>query len=374
LIRLSENARRLLERYGRRRRAVQAAGLRLGRARAAVLTEPRGQRGACELCDLCLWGCRHEAIYGAAQELPALERREGLDYRPGALAESIAAEPGGGYAVRVRGASEAGAAAAEIVLRAPRVVLAAGALATTRLVLDLQGRYDVPVPVVGVPGTGFALFLPERLGAALAVREFSMGQISFSAAGDPDRPDDAAYGTLFPASGLPGSMLVERMPLSRPGAVRLFRHLQPALLVGNCFLPGRYDRSVAHLRRDADGRSRLVVQGAAAPELPARLRRLRRQITRAFLRLGALVIPGSFTPIGPGEDVRYSGMLPMRADPGPGEVDRFGELHGSPGLHVADLAVFPTMSAKHHTLTLMANADRIGRAIAERWRRGERRA
>jgi choline dehydrogenase-like flavoprotein len=107
-----------------------------------------------------------------------------------------------------------------------------------------------------------------------------------------------------------------------------------------------------------------------SPELSPRLRHLRSQITRAFFRLGALAIPGSFTPIGPGEDVRYSGMLPMRAEPGPGEVDRFGELHGRPGLHVVDLSVFPSMAAKHHTLTLMANADRIGRAIAERWRRG----
>ena len=50
----------------------------------------------------------------------------------------------------------------------------------------------------------------------------------------------------------------------------------------------------------------------------------------------------------------------------PGETDAIGEVHGSPGLHVVDLAAFPSISAKHHTLTLMANADRIGQAIAAR--------
>jgi choline dehydrogenase-like flavoprotein len=60
----------------------------------------------------------------------------------------------------------------------------------------------------------------------------------------------------------------------------------------------------------------------------------------------------------------------MRASPGPGKVDVRGELHGSTGLHIVDLSVFPAMPAKHQTLTLMANADRIGGLVAERWRSG----
>ena len=249
-------------------------------------------------------------------------------------------------------------------------MLAAGGLVTTRLVLELQGRFGDDVPVLDAPGLGFALCLPERLGAAVATREFSMAQVSFMAAGDPQRAADAAYGSLFPASGIPGSLVIERMPLTRPGAVRLFRWLQPALLLGNCFLPGRYSRNTARLERDADGRGRLVVRGGVADELPARFDRLRRQLSRAFRRLGALAIPSSFSPIGPGESIRYAGTLPMSASPGPGQVDACGELHGSPALHVVDLSTFPAMPAKHHTLTLMANADRIGRLIAARWRSG----
>ena len=96
------------------------------------------------------------------------------------------------------------------------------------------------------------------------------------------------------------------------------------------------------------------------------MEQVRRQIVRSFRKLGAFVLPGSFSPLGPGEEVRYAGSLPMRAVPGPGEVDANGELHGFPGLHVVDLAAFPSISAKHHTLTLMANADRIGHVIATR--------
>jgi hypothetical protein len=195
-----------------------------------------------------------------------------------------------------------------------------------------------------------------------------MGQLSFLVEGDPAQPADAAYGTLFPASGLPGALVVQRMPLTRPAAVRLFRWLQPALLLGNCFLPGHYGRSTARLERRPGAAPRLVVRGGTAEKLPERLRAIKRQLVRAFRHLGAIVIPRSFSPIGPGEDVRYAGTLPMRSSPGRGETDVHGELHGMPGLHVVDLSIFPAMPAKHHTLTLMANADRIGHALGERWR------
>jgi len=363
-LRLAENAHRVMQRYERRRVAVQALGVRIGRPRTAVLSEPRPRRKACALCDMCVWGCREEAIYNATHDLEELLGHDGLDYRPGTIVESITSATDG-YRVEVR--QEQGE---RKTLTARRIVLAAGALVTTRLVLEMQGRFDETIPVLGAPGLGFAVVLPERIGAAVATREFSMGQLSFLAAGDPERPADAAYGSLFPASGIPGSLVIDRMPLSRPGAVRLFRWLQPALLLGNCFLPGRYSRNHARLERGDDGRARLVVTGGVADELPGRIARLRGQLTRALRKLGAFAIPSSFSPIGPGEAIRYAGMLPMRATPGPGQLDPLGELHGSPGLHVVDLSSFPAMPAKHHTLTMMANADRIGREIGSRWRAG----
>jgi choline dehydrogenase-like flavoprotein len=194
-----------------------------------------------------------------------------------------------------------------------------------------------------------------------------MGQLSFSAAGPAGRAD-AAYGSLFPASGVPASLVLDRMPLTRPAAARLYSYLQPALLLGNGFVSSRYSRNRARLERDADGRARLVVQGGASEDLAPRLEYLERQLGRAFRRLGAWVVPRSFSRMQPGEEVRHSGTIPMRGRPGRGEVDAIGELAGAPGLFIVDLSIFPFMPAKHHTLTLMANADRIGRAIAERWR------
>jgi len=50
--------------------------------------------------------------------------------------------------------------------------------------------------------------------------------------------------------------------------------------------------------------------------------------------------------------------------PDPHGTTGFGELNAAPGLSIVYGAVLPTIPAKFTTLTIMANADRIGRHLA----------
>ena len=54
----------------------------------------------------------------------------------------------------------------------------------------------------------------------------------------------------------------------------------------------------------------------------------------------------------------------MRSKPSYGETNWLGEVVGLNGVHVVDGTCLPILPAKSHTLMIMANADRIGRAIA----------
>jgi hypothetical protein len=54
----------------------------------------------------------------------------------------------------------------------------------------------------------------------------------------------------------------------------------------------------------------------------------------------------------------------MRVGPTIGESSPLGEVVGFEGGHVADGACLLVFLEKPHTLTIMANADRIGRKVA----------
>jgi choline dehydrogenase-like flavoprotein len=64
----------------------------------------------------------------------------------------------------------------------------------------------------------------------------------------------------------------------------------------------------------------------------------------------------------PGRGFHTGGTFPMRAHPGPFEVDVLGRPHGFARVHVVDASVFPSLPATTITLSVMANAHRIGTA------------
>jgi choline dehydrogenase-like flavoprotein len=91
-------------------------------------------------------------------------------------------------------------------------------------------------------------------------------------------------------------------------------------------------------------------------------RTMRRRLVRIWRKLGAFALPGAALATA-GTDAHLGGVFPLGAA-APHGTSRFGELNGVPGLHIVDGAVLPTIPSTFTTLTIMANADRIGRHLA----------
>jgi choline dehydrogenase-like flavoprotein len=85
-----------------------------------------------------------------------------------------------------------------------------------------------------------------------------------------------------------------------------------------------------------------------------------------FPRYGAWMLPKSFTVASPGADSHYAGTIPMRQKPDRCEADSEGQVKGLPAVYVVDGSALGEIPAKPHTLTIMANADRIARRLARR--------
>jgi choline dehydrogenase-like flavoprotein len=62
----------------------------------------------------------------------------------------------------------------------------------------------------------------------------------------------------------------------------------------------------------------------------------------------------------PGRGYHSGGSFPMREVPGVGETDFLGRPYGRTRTHIVDSSVFPTIPAATITLSVMANAWRIG--------------
>jgi choline dehydrogenase-like flavoprotein len=338
----------LLRNYEARRASLTARGFRLGRSRVAVLTSGKDGRQACDLSGNCLWGCDRRSLYSATEDMRLLEVRAGFHYRPGFIVERLV------HAGSLRGVEGYDSVGSE-TLRARRVILAAGTLASTRLALQALGTRTT-VPLQSCPTAAFMLWAPRWLGRA-RTPAFGLGQLSFALTLS---EHVTGFGSLFDTTGIPVTEFARYIPLGKRNSIDILSGLLSSCVAGNLFLPGRLSK--ASLRLDSD--TSLHVRGAYGDEVAGLMALARHRLRLHFVRLGAMLMPSSFTIGQPGGDIHYACSLPMRHRPVSGETDAWGELAGCDGVHVVDGASLPTLVEKSHTLTIMANADRIGRHLA----------
>ncbi|MFH2135444.1 MAG: FAD-binding protein [Pseudomonadota bacterium] len=340
----------LYTQYVNRRTKVTQNGFRLGRSRVAVLSGDRPGRSACDLSGNCLWGCHRKSLYSATDELTSLRLHSNFYEAHGFIVDELIRN---GEILSV-GARRNGTRERQ-AFSARKVILAAGTLATTRLALHAL-RYEQAVPLLSCPTGAFLLWLPRFLGLPRKPA-FALGQLSFTL---PLCQEISAFGSTFNVTGIPLSEFARHLPLRRRNTIDLLKGLLSSCLVGNVFLPGNLSTSTASLRADGS----LFISGGYSDDIPALMTKIAKHLRISYGQLGAKILPGSFRMGLPGSDIHYAGTLPMKMNPSLGQTTPLGELHGCRGVHVVDGACLPTLTEKSHTLTLMANADRIGRAVA----------
>jgi choline dehydrogenase-like flavoprotein len=346
---------RIAAAYGRRR----GGEFRLGRSRMAVLSADHRGRKACTLDNACMFGCVQGSIYSSAQEIPELARASNISFEFGFVVDRLRAD---GSAWSIMGRDRRSGARREI--KAAKVVLAAGTIASARLGLDAAGADGDSAHLEHSPAFAFPILFPGALGTPVPERAFGLAQLVFSLPLGSGDPADEALGQLYPASANSATEFLARMPATRPGGIALLREMIPALMIAFVFFPGRYSNNRTQLVQGRDGVPRLSIQGAHIAGFPPLARTTLRRLRRHFLSLGGIALPGSMQIFQPGADVHYAGPLAMGR-----HSDRLGEIHGAPGVHIVDGAALPGVPARNPTLTIMANADRIGTALATAWRK-----
>lgn len=338
-------------------RKSKRPGFRIGQTRMAVLSTDRNGRLACALDNACLWGCERGAIYNATHDAAELARHSKTTMLQGFVVEKLTRHADGWW---IDGHDRRSGERKRV--SATKVVLAAGALASTRLALDAAGINGISVRIEDSPQIAFAALFPAALGSKIPAKAFGLAQIAFSRSLDSNDPADEMLGFLYPAYSMSAAELLPRMPLSIPGGMAVLRDMLPGLMIGLAFMPGRYGDSHARLAPGPAGLARLQIEGGHSPAFPAVLKRAVRKLRWDLLRLGGVMLPGSLQVFEPGASVHYSGSLAMGR-----HSDTLGQVTGAPGLHVVDGAVLPSMPARNPTVTIMANADRIGAEIARAW-------
>lgn len=341
----------IYKKYQLNQKKLASMGFQLGRSRVAALSEPKSGRLACDLSGNCLWGCDRGSLYSTLHDISTLSKYENFFHLSGFVVKQFTKK---NLEWSIEGHKKSARDSNSIT--AKKLILAAGTLATTRLALNAL-EIKSSVRLLSNPTAAFLLWTPSLTGLKQS-NTFGLGQLSFNL----KLPDNiSAFGSSFTTTGIPVSEFARHLPIGRRYSIDLLKQLLSSCIVGNVFLPGQHSSNEVRANKYGS----LVVNGGFQQSTPEIMRRIERALRKAYWLSGAILVPGSFTTGKPGSDIHYAGTLPMRNFPKLGETDPNGELFGKKGVYVVDGSSLPNLLEKSHTLTIMANADRIGRMIAK---------
>jgi choline dehydrogenase-like flavoprotein len=337
---------------------LSARGVRFGASRLAVQAEGAGGRAGCVHCGMCLYGCPYEFIYNSAHTLEKLRGNSAFTYRSGVVVEQLDEV---GSQVEVTGRNlDAGES---FQTHADKVFVACGVLSTARIMLASLDAYEQPIHALD--NCYFLLPLMRYRGQPEALREklHTLAQV-FIEVSDPAIGSRRAHLQVYTYNEL----LREEM-------ARMMGPLRGALPMIQRGVLGRLLLIQGYLHSDLSARIRIVLKrgagGAAAsldlagepnPQTNPALAALRRRLWSERSALKAVPISRMLRVGLPGRGFHTGGTFPMKASPGPFEVDVLGRPHGFTRVHLVDASVFPSLPATTITLSVMANAHRIGTA------------
>lgn len=369
-------------------------------AHMAILTQPHGDRPQCLYATDCMRGCAIGANFQSTTVLIPPARDTGhLAIRTGAHVFEVPIDSSG-KATGVRFIDRADGSVHEIKARA--VIIAASSCESARILLQSRSsafpdglgneQGQVGRNLMDTPSVSVAAQVPQLENLPAFHDE---GVTLFHVYSPWWLTEQQRAGALGFARGCHiefwgGRRLTEFddmtaiAALAKPGTGEAL-HAEMRRLYGSIvYLSGRGEmipnaNSRCELDPEVKDRFGLPVLRFhwqwGAEEL-AQMAFMRGTLADVFKDMGANILTDLDRPIAEvmrpgGHVIHEAGTLRMAERASDGPVDRWGRLHTTPNLYVADAGLFPSMPCKNPTLTIMALAWRGAAHLAESLKRGE---
>lgn len=328
----------LLARYKAHRKRTC---LRLGRSRLAILTQPLHGYPAYGFNETEFFSTDQLGIYTARRTLDELRIGGQVAYLGGHELVSFREYPEF-VEIDLRHCESN----AVKTIRTKHLLLGCGTLQTARLVLLNKKAVGRLLPFIDHPPTLVPLFIPRMFGSDLPPRSFPV-QLVATMEGHGQRDMISFY---YPGALLWSDLLTD-MPLPMDVALKVLPNLLGGMLVAQVWETSR---------PLPENRLSLDPSGAIRIDYPRLTPYARLNSLLASLRpLGAYSLQRLATMAPPGWGFHHAACLPMRRHPDYFETHVDGRLWDSQRVRVIDGSVLPSLPAKNHSLTLMANAARI---------------
>ncbi len=343
-LRISRFAADFLDKYQRERSYFNGRGIFVGLPRLAVLTRDHGTRGAYKYENLEFFNTSIPAVYTPAYTLDEMIKEQSVQYMNDCLVTEYRERDNIVEVVARQLKSNT-----TETFRCRKLILAAGAFNTAKIVLRSNADYESRLPFFDNPMAVMPLFRIRGIGAELDCEGSSLAQLNIVYY-DPLR-EDRIQASLYGTGGPLRSDIVFDLPLPVSAGARMLKYTSQSSGAVMLFYPGKASNGT-YVKLLPDNALEVRCEEGS-------FGRVERILMKSFRKIGYYSAPFLWQYPKMGSGLHYAGMLPMKDEPDRYQTDSMGRLSGARNIFIADGACFSALPAKNLTFTIMANSMRI---------------
>ena len=335
---MGESARYLLQAYIRNKTRIP---LVIGRPRLAVLTQAFQGRMPCEYSGTEFFSPAPTGVYSPLVTLDVLKSHGNitqmtehklLSYTE--CADHVDLE------VEVLRTSE------KIQIRTKHLLLGCGTIQTAKMVLLANQRAGWSLPFLDHPPTLLPIFIPRCFGRSEPSRLYPV-QLIGTLNGLINRDMISFYSLI----GMLWSDLIPDIPLPLNAARSILGSMWSSLMVAQIWQPSKNGECN---RLTVDQQGKISIRYSDIKPYSNM-----RELLSSLRLLGGYSLASLSSSPPPSWGFHHAGTLPMKAIPNLFETHVDGRLWNSRRIRIIDGSVLPSLPAKNHSLTIMANSARI---------------
>jgi|SRR3989344_1135595 len=357
-VKLDHNARIIYRKAKQNNDFLKRNKVELNKSLLAVLTKKKGERQPVSYNDLHFWINQSQSLYTPHLTLEELKKYPNFRYHPKYLVESVAEPTKNKALVHAANMSNLNMRRSFV---GHFVILAAGSINTSRIMLKSYNLYGTKIPFLTKEHALIPCLNLEAIGIKGDVNRISYAQLVMEAI---DRNITSAYCILNSYKSLLYYRMVPFIPLPSPFAFSLLSLIGDALVIANLRLSTEMNRQ-SYLQLIKKNNSEILKIVTNINDDAKKIDKLEsvKRILTCLKKMRILPLKTVTSPHG--SSAHYASGVPFSAfnNEFPLSCDQNGKLQQGRNIYIADAANWRFLPAKHPTLTIMANAERIGENI-----------
>ena len=329
---------------------LNSKGFLFGHSRLAVNSN-------CVYCGLCHYGCPIGAIYNSSSTLEELKKNKSFHYIKDVIVQKVSELNN-----KVNISAITRTKNEPITFTGERVYLACGVISTTKILLESLEAYDKELTIKDSQWFLIPLIRYKKSPGIVNENLYTLSQL-FVELFDLNLSKNTINLQLYMYNDLFLNAIKNILGFTYP----LFKFPVNELLDRLMLIMGylHSDSSSAFSVKLEKNTSKLIMEAKINKNVNKTINGVYKKIFENRNLFKAIPIPGITKIPNPGYGSHSGGSFPMRLKPKDFETDSLGRPSGFFKVHVVDSTVFPSIPATTITLTVMANAYRIGSAYNE---------